>query len=149
VALGLDVTERAKLTPDHLEALVAQAGGIDRPIARLVDDALRFYMEFHSRYDGFYGAFIHDPLAMAVALDPHMARTESLRVEVELGGTLTTGETVTDWRRAWGRQPNLDVVVEADIGTFFERFIDRVGSLAARVPNVAPYSAAGGSTEGA
>ena len=26
-------------------------------------DALRFYMEFHSRFDGFYGAFIHDALA--------------------------------------------------------------------------------------
>ena len=40
------------------------------PIVRYVADALRFYMEFHSRYDGFYGAFIHDPLAVAAALDP-------------------------------------------------------------------------------
>ena len=29
---------------------------------RFVVDALRFYFEFHARYDGFYGAFIHDPL---------------------------------------------------------------------------------------
>ena len=34
------------------------------PIVRFIADALRFYMEFHSRYDGFYGAFIHDPLAV-------------------------------------------------------------------------------------
>ena len=39
------------------------------PIVRYVADALRFYMEFHARYDGFYGAFIHDPLAVAAALD--------------------------------------------------------------------------------
>jgi purine nucleosidase len=149
LALGLDVTERAKLTPDHLRALTGRAGGPDRPIVRLADDALRFYMEFHSRYDGFYGAFIHDPLAMAVALDPTLARTESLTVEVELGGAFTTGETVTDWRRSWGRPANLDVVVDADIDAFFERFIERVGDLAASVPNVAPYYAAGGSTEGA
>ena len=68
-----------------------------------VEDALRFYMEFHSRYDGFYGAFIHDALAVASALDPGLIKTKSLAVEVELGGKWTTGETVTDWRRSWGR----------------------------------------------
>jgi purine nucleosidase len=91
---------------------------------------MRFYMEFHSRYDGFYGAFVHDPLALAAALDPKLIRTEAVSVEVELGGRLTTGETVTDWRRVWGREPNVDVAVEADIATFFERFIERVGGLA-------------------
>ena len=97
-------------------------------------DALRFYFEFHSRYDGFYGAFIHDALAVAVALDPSLGRSEALTVEVELAGRLTAGETVTDWRRAWGRPPNVDIVVEADIEAFFERFIERVGALAAARP---------------
>lgn len=150
VALGLDVTERAKLVPDHLVALARRAGS--RPdearaaanaaagkpdasvasnrVVRYLADALRFYMEFHSRYDGFYGAFVHDPLAVAAALDPGLVRTEALAVDVELGGTLTTGETVADWRRVWGRPPNLDVAVEADIGVFFDRFIERVGDLA-------------------
>ena len=39
----------------------------DRGIVRFVADALRFYMQFHSRSDGFYGAFIHDALAVAAA----------------------------------------------------------------------------------
>ena len=89
-----------------------------------------FYMEFHSRYDGFYGAFIHDALAVAAALDGKLVRTEEVRVEVELDGAYTTGETVTDWRRQWGRPANVDVAVEADIETFFERFIDRLALLA-------------------
>ena len=155
LALGLDVTERAKLTPDHLARLASLAGclpdgsygqsdpeGTDDPsgetseasqrdlIVGFIADALRFYMEFHSRYDGFYGAFIHDPLALAAALDPTLVRTEAVSVAVELGGTLTTGETVTDWRRVWGREPNLDVAVEADVETFFERFTQRVAALA-------------------
>jgi purine nucleosidase len=151
LALGLDVTERAKLLPDHLAALAARAGertarsrdaaiGADagafvptNKVIRFIDDALRFYMEFHSRYDGFYGAFVHDPFAVAAALDPSLVRTEALPVDVELGGTLTTGETVTDWRRAWGRPPTLDVAVEGDAAAFFERLIERVGGLAARV----------------
>ncbi len=131
VALGLDVTERAKLTPPHLADLRRRAG--DQPdslLLRFVDDALRFYMEFHSRYDGFYGAFIHDALAVAAALEPSLVRVEALRVEVEVAGRWTSGETVTDWRRVWDRPANLDIAVEADIIGFFERFLDRLGRLA-------------------
>jgi purine nucleosidase len=152
IALGLDVTERAKIVPDHVVALARRAGSTpddslalargedpmqatrsvaSNPIVRYVADALRFYMEFHSRYDGFYGAFIHDPLAVAAALDPSLIRTEAVPVDVELGGTLTTGETVTDWRRVWGRPANIDVAVEADATEFLARFVERVGRLAA------------------
>jgi purine nucleosidase len=138
VALGLDVTEKAKMTPDHLRAVRAAAGDPpSSPVLHFVDDALRFYMEFHSRYDGFYGAFIHDALAVAAALDPSLIETEAVAVEVELGGKWTTGETVADWRRSWGTQANLDVAVAADANEFFTRFIDRVGSLCARLANVA------------
>lgn len=133
VALGLDVTERAKLTPDHLARLHAAAGDSQaNPVLQFIDDALRFYMEFHSRYDGFYGAFIHDALAVASALDPTLLKTEALPVQVELEGRLTSGETVTDWRRVWGRPPNLEIGVSADIEAFFAEYIERVGGLAAR-----------------
>ena len=134
MALGLDVTERAKMTPEHLDRLAARGGDQGGPLVPFVRDALRFYFEFHSRYDGFYGAFIHDALAVAVALDPSLGRSEALTVEVELAGRLTAGETVTDWRRASGRPPNVDIVIEADIEAFFERFIERVGALAAARP---------------
>lgn len=140
VALGLDVTERAKLVPAHLERLAAVAGcaadgtrpdGSVNTVVRYLADALRFYMEFHSRYDGFYGAFVHDPFALAAAIDPSLVRTASVPADVELGGSLTTGETVADWRRVWGRPDTLDVGVEADAEAFFDRFIERVGALAA------------------
>ena len=138
VALGLDVTERAKMTPDHLHRLHAAAGKHQaNGILTFIDDALRFYMEFHSRFDGFYGAFIHDPLAVAAALDRTLVRTEALAVQVELAGGLTTGETVTDWRRVWGRSPNLDIAVEADTERFLNNFIELVVNLAARAANVA------------
>jgi purine nucleosidase len=163
VALGLDVTEKAKITPEHVVALARAAGSTpddslalsrgedpmlatrsvaSNPIVRYVADALRFYMEFHSRYDGFYGAFIHDPLAVAAALDPSLVRTEALTVDVELGGTLTTGETVTDWRRVWNRPPTLDVAVEANADLFLDRLVERVGRLAKE--RAAVHTLAGG-----
>jgi purine nucleosidase len=157
-ALGLDVTERAKVTPEHVVRLARRAGSTQEdtialargedpmratasvasnPVVRFIADALRFYMEFHSRYDGFYGAFIHDPLAVAATLDGTLIRTEALAVDVELGGTLTTGETVTDWRRVWNRAPNLDIAVEADASTFLDRLVERIGTLAADRADVA------------
>jgi purine nucleosidase len=39
---------------------------------------------------------------------------------------------VTDWRQVWGRPPNVDVAVEADIDRFMAQFVERVGDLAAR-----------------
>jgi purine nucleosidase len=155
VALGLDVTEQATILPDHVVALARAAGSTpddslalargedpmratrsvaSNPIVRYIADALRFYMEFHARFDGFYGAFIHDALAVAAALDLSLVRTKPVTVDVELGGSLTTGETVTDWRGVWGRPPNVDVAIEADAPEFLRRFVERVGKLAASRP---------------
>ena len=154
LALGLDVTEQARFMPDHLVALARRAGSrpddslalargedpmrstrsvASNPVVRYLADALRFYMEFHARYDGFYGAFIHDALALAAALDPGLVRADAVTVDVETQGAITTGETVADWRGHWHRPPNCDVAVEADTDEFMTRFIERVGALAERV----------------
>ena len=152
LVMGLDVTERARLLPEHVVRLARRAGStpddsiaLERgedpmvatrsvasdPIVRFIADALRFYMEFHARYDGFYGAFIHDPLVVAAALDRSLVTTEALHVDVETTGELTIGMTVADRRRITGKAPNADVAITADAGAFLERLIDRVGGLAA------------------
>ena len=83
-----------------------------------------------------YGAFIHDPLAVAAALDRSLVTTEALYVDVETAGELTAGMTVADRRRLTGNVPNLDVAQAADIKTFLDRLIERVGGLAADHPDV-------------
>jgi purine nucleosidase len=157
LALGLDVTEQARIVPGDIVRLARRAGSrpddsialapdedpmhatrsvASNPVVRYVADALRFYMEFHARYDGFYGAFIHDPLAVAAALDRRLVTTEALFVDVETAGELTAGMTVADRRRLTGKPPNLDVAVTADVATFLGRLIERVGGLAADHPDV-------------
>lgn len=159
LVLGLDVTEQAKVVPDHVVALARRAGcrtedaialarGEDplratasvaaNPVVRFVADALRYYMEFHARYDGFYGAFIHDPLALAAALDPGLVRAEAVHVDVDTAGGPADGLTIADWRRLTGKPPNVDVAVTADAEEFLRRFIERVGGLAERHSDVAP-----------
>jgi purine nucleosidase len=140
VAIGLDVTERARLLPGHLDRIAAIGGGGGRdasPVLRFLDDSLRFYFEFHDRYDGFYGAFIHDPFVVAAALDPTLVETRPVFVDVETGPGLAHGMTVADWRVLTGRPPNLAVAVSADADTFLDRLIERIGGLAASRASVA------------
>jgi purine nucleosidase len=157
LALGLDVTEQARMLPDDVVRLARRAGSrpddsialargedpmhatrsvASNPIVRYVADALRFYMEFHARYDGFYGAFIHDPLAVAAALDRSLVTTEALYVDVETRGEITSGMTVADRRRLTGKPPNLDVAVSARVTVFLDRLVERVGALAADLPDL-------------
>ena len=157
LALGLDVTEQARILPDDVVRLARRAGSTpddtvalahgedpmhatrsvaSNPIVRFVADALRFYMEFHAAYDGFYGAFIHDPLAVAAALDRSLVTTEALYVDVETRGEITAGMTVADRRHLTGKPPNLDVAVSADVPRFMDRLIERIGGLAAAHPDV-------------
>jgi purine nucleosidase len=152
LVMGLDVTERARILPADVAALAVRAGssqalaldpdqvpdpdrraGTDNRVVGFVADALRFYFEFHARYDGFYGAFIHDPLVTAVALDPTLVRSEAVAVDVDTAGGRADGQTIADWRRLWGRTPNADVAVEADAGEFLRRLVERVGILAGRL----------------
>jgi purine nucleosidase len=157
LALGLDVTEQARIEPEHVVRLARRAGSTpddslalgegddpmspqrsvaSNPIVRYVADALRFYFEFHARYDGFYGAFIHDPLAVAATLDRSLVTTDALYVDVETRGEITTGMTVADRRGLTGRPPNLDVATSADVKAFLDRLIERVGGLAKDRSNV-------------
>jgi purine nucleosidase len=158
LGLGLDVTEQAKVMPDEVVALARRAGSrpddsialahgehplhatrsvASNSIVRYVADALRFYMEFHARYDGFYGAFIHDPLALAAALDPSLVTARAVHVAVDTAGGPADGLTIADWRGLTGKPPNVDVAVATDAPEFLRRFIERVGGLAERRANVA------------
>ena len=60
-----------------------------------------------------------DALAMAFALQPEGAiRLEERPVQVELGGTLTRGGTVTDWNRQTGRPDNARILLDYDQARF-------------------------------
>ena len=149
--LGLDVTERARLTTDDVVALARRAGSrpddsldpgrdplaperrsvASNPVIRFLADALRFYFEFHARYDGFYGAFVHDPLVVAAALDPG-ARADGGRRGRRR--RLRRPGRRADHRRLAAAQrpaPNADVAVDVDAEAFRRRLIERVGALAA------------------
>jgi purine nucleosidase len=156
LAMGLDVTERARLLPEHLRHLALRAGARPQdaealaheplaaldtvaanPVLRFVVDALRFYFEFHATYDGFYGAVVHDPFALAVTIDRALVRTAPAFVAVETGDGPAHAMTVADWRGLTRRPPNADIAIEGDADAFLRLLVERVGGLAADRSGVA------------
>lgn len=135
IVCGLNLTENVVMTPGIMQRLAASAGSSEaepNPLIRVLEDAMRFYFEFHEQQGEGYLAHLHDPLAAAVALDPGLIRTRPATVAVELTGTLTRAMTIADWSGRWGRPSNAQVGVHVDVAVFFERFLKRVGPFARR-----------------
>ena len=86
IILGLNLTENVAMTPTILSRLATAAESssvpmsvlddrgtrsvASNPLIRVLEDAMRFYFEFHFDQGEGYLAHLHDPLAAAVALDP-------------------------------------------------------------------------------
>ena len=77
---------------------------------------------------GLDGAYLHDPLAMGVAIDPSFVRTETFLADVETTGELTQGMVVTDRRGVAGVETGSPIrgCVEVDAERFVSFFLSRV-----------------------
>jgi purine nucleosidase len=135
IGVGLDVTERVKLTAAQLASIVAAAPG--SRLATLLGDAVPSYLEFSDRHGSPGGASMHDPLAVAIAIDPGLATLVGTRVEIETDGTWTRGMTVADlegirhspWPVGWETEENARVALEVEADTFMGRFLERITTL--------------------
>jgi purine nucleosidase len=134
IAVGLDVTRQARLLPEHLTALARRCS--DAPhgpaLVRFLNDATRHYFEFIEQREGSRFFTMHDPLAIAVAIDPSLVGTQEVAVDVETSGQLTDGMTVADWRGVWGRKPGAQVAVTVRAQAMIEQFVDAMERLSRR-----------------
>jgi purine nucleosidase len=132
IAIGLDVTRKTTIDGADLAALSARIGPDPRarPLMQFLEDSARFYFERMERQSGRRFLIMHDPLAVAVALDPTLVETRRAAVDVETAGRLTSGATVVDWEGRWGRLPNTEVAVNVDAARFRARFFDAMVRLA-------------------
>lgn len=139
LAIGLDVTEDVVLRPRDVEEICAPAPS--SPLAMLIHDASEFYIAFEtSTRPELDGAFMHDPLALAAAIDPSLVMAVPTHVEIELDGRHTRGETVADFLEMWrhplnashglGDAPdNLRTALRVDAMGFERRLVERLRSL--------------------
>jgi purine nucleosidase/pyrimidine-specific ribonucleoside hydrolase len=124
--IPLDVTRRVVL---------AQAALTER-LRRCPDDRIaRFILDFTLHGFAFGGAqegggiVLHDPLAMAVALDPSLVTFEPMSVEVECEGKLTRGLSLADRRTLPShrkRVPSCRVAMDVDADAVLRLFLERL-----------------------
>src|SRR4029077_5199885 len=132
IAVGLDVTRKAIIDENDVAAIASRIAAKPHgaKLTHFLEDASRFYFE---RMEQILGKRIftrHDPLAVAVALDPALVQTRRAAVDVETTGRLTTGATIVDWRGQWGRLANSEVAVAVDAERFRGLFFDAMARLA-------------------
>jgi purine nucleosidase len=118
--VGMDVTMQVLLTI-AMRQTIARDGG---PVGRKLMEISEFYVNsYATMYPGIAGCGMHDPLAVAIAEDRSLVRTERMCVDIELAGTLTRGMAVADRRgTAIGRQ-NAEVCLEVDTARFNNLFV--------------------------
>jgi len=135
--VGLDVGDRTLFTHKHL-AQIEQTHGPENDFAARL---MKFLVALSERW-GSPGAPMYDPLAMGVAIDSTLVRTQRMRVDIETGGHYTRGETVANRHntvernvpygdRLWIEgidqvQPNADVAVDVDAERFLKMLIKRL-----------------------
>jgi inosine-uridine nucleoside N-ribohydrolase len=124
--IGLDVTERVRLTAEMIDQHIGPTGS---PLSEFVVGCTAQTIQFSTRVERPAGMAMHDPLAVGALVDPSIVRTVPLSVRVETKGEFTTGMLVADRRP---RRPdlmapaNVRVALEVEGARFLETFLNRL-----------------------
>jgi pyrimidine-specific ribonucleoside hydrolase len=116
VMVGLDVTNRARLSFADIDELASWGGKVSRVVAPLLD----FFARANKEVFGIDGAPLHDALAVAHLVRPEVIQTRRMNVVVETAGEYTRGRTVADVYGISGRPANAEVALEVDVPLFRE-----------------------------
>ncbi|TVR66601.1 MAG: nucleoside hydrolase [Spirochaetaceae bacterium] len=124
----VDVTNRALMSREQIEALAAGPGRI----ARTVGGLMRFFADAYRARFRIDGAPIHDALTVATVIDPSLVETRPCNVVVETQGRYTRGRTVVDVYGVTGRPLNADVTFSLDRERFMQLMMEAVATLDGR-----------------
>jgi len=121
--VGLDVTRQLVLAPSEATRL-AHSGAAQ---AMWIQDALRFYMEFHKRQEGLDGCIVNDVLPIAELVHPGLLSFEEQRLMVDLDEAEHRGHTRVDPEGV-----RVKVAMRVDLGPVRRLLSERVFRWAAR-----------------
>jgi len=120
--VGLDVTHEALATPDVAATIAAVGTGP----ARFVGELLEFFGETYKDQQGFEFPPVHDPCAVAFVIDRSVMSVTQVPLDIELGGTLTLGMTVADFRAPAPADCTTHVARDLDHAKFWALVVDAI-----------------------
>ena len=118
----LDVTHQVFLTPQAIEERVRP---INSPISQFVMEASGYDLRLR-RFRGRGVPYLHDPLAVGVAIDTSLVRKERLTLHVETQAGDRYGQT-SEVSGEGSAEQNLEVCLGVDSERFLELFLSRLG----------------------
>ncbi|TSB48417.1 nucleoside hydrolase [Alkalicoccobacillus porphyridii] len=121
--VGLDITRKALLTEDHLKRLD------DTKYGAYVRESTSDYMKRYSERNGVKACAMHDPLAVATAIQPNLIETKHLYVDIETNSDLCDGQTVCDFQGRLAKKPNAHVGLHVDAEAFLDLFVRTISLL--------------------
>ena len=121
----LDVTYQCILLANDVER-IKQAPS---DIPPFIEDATRFYMEFHDEYQGIQGCVINDPLTLALTFAPELCNYEEYYVDVDISGGVAMGKTFADFYKMTGKPTNMKVALGVRPRDFIDLFVERMEQL--------------------
>jgi pyrimidine-specific ribonucleoside hydrolase len=130
VMVGLDATNKARLSFKDIAEMASWKGRVSRVVAPL----LHFFAETNREVFGFDGAPIHDALAVAHLVRPEVISTRPMNVEVETAGEFTAGRTVADMYGVSRRKPNAEVALDVNLPLFKDMLFSAIRRLDAAAP---------------
>lgn len=120
--IGLDVTHQAVLTRED----TARWRSLGTPAGRFFADVTDHYIGIYEKNNpGMGGCALHDPLAVAAALDPGIVGCLPANLRVETEGTVR-GRTVCDPERLVDAEKDCEVALTVDVPRFLGEFRARV-----------------------
>lgn len=125
---GLNITHQALATEDVLNRIL----DLNTPLARTVVDLLIFFKQTYQDVFNMPDPPLHDPVAVALVIDPEIARMKFAPVAVELEGSLTRGATLVDLYGTTGQEANVHVAMELDVDLFWNLVIGAIARLGAQ-----------------
>jgi purine nucleosidase/pyrimidine-specific ribonucleoside hydrolase len=122
--IPLDVTHQVVLMRKEMEDRAARRAS---DVAMTVLNMTRGYMRYHLATQGFNGGYLHDPMAVAVAVEPGLVGTRAMHVDVESKGEYTRGMTVTDFKAIRpGKLATVHVALTVERDRFLRLFHERL-----------------------
>jgi purine nucleosidase len=118
----LDVTYQCILTSDDVNKMRR----VGSPITKFIEDATRFYMEFHDEFQSIQGCVINDPLALALTFAPELCTYREMPVDVDISGGISMGKTIGDFYNYTKKPANMKVALGVKPRVFIDLFVERI-----------------------
>lgn len=121
--VGLDVTMKTALNLQEVEGWRAKNTDLGQFLADITTYYIGSYRKFYGDRDH---CALHDPLAVAAAINPDLVTRQPMYVRVDLEGIYSYGRTIADLRNRNANQPNVDVCVDVDVDRFKTHFMNTI-----------------------